>query len=193
MTFMKKGCNMRNWTVLLIGGASGTGKSSLAYGLANFYSVNVLEMDDITEAVKAMTPKDYLPTIYSEDFFGAGVDGNVKWLIDVSKELFPALKAVIDRHIEDELPVIIDGDFIHPELIMTFKNPNIKTLFVYESKEQIVKNYQLREGGDPQHYRADISSEYGKWIFDTCVRLGIGLIEARPWDTVVDRVVEHLQ
>jgi 2-phosphoglycerate kinase len=26
----------RNWTVLFIGGASGTGKSSLAYGLADF-------------------------------------------------------------------------------------------------------------------------------------------------------------
>jgi len=34
--------NIRNWTVLFIGGASGTGKSTLAYEIAKFYGVNVL-------------------------------------------------------------------------------------------------------------------------------------------------------
>ena len=182
----------RNWTVLLIGGASGTGKSCLAYGLAEYYSVNVLEIDDITEAVKAMTPKEFLPAIYSEDFFGAGVDGNVRWLIDVSKELFPALKAVIDRHIEDELPVIIEGDFIYPELVATLINSDVKAIFVQESREQIAQNYMSREG-EPQDYRADISTEYGKWISDTCDKLRIGMIESRPWDTAVDRTVEQLK
>ena len=37
----------RNWTVLFIGGASGVGKSSIAYEIARFYGVNVLEADDI--------------------------------------------------------------------------------------------------------------------------------------------------
>ena len=37
----------RNWTVLFIGGSSGTGKSSIAYEIARFYGVNVLEVDDI--------------------------------------------------------------------------------------------------------------------------------------------------
>jgi 2-phosphoglycerate kinase len=48
----------------------------------------------------------------------------------VSNELFPALKAVVDRHIEDELPVIIDGDFINPELLMSFDNSH-KIKFIY--------------------------------------------------------------
>ncbi|MBU3145193.1 hypothetical protein [Clostridium sp. CF012] len=34
----------RNWTVLFIGGASGMGKSSVAYELAHFYNVNVMEV-----------------------------------------------------------------------------------------------------------------------------------------------------
>jgi len=182
----------RSWTVLLIGGASGTGKSCLAYALADYYGVNVLEFDDLTEAVKAMTPKEYLPVIYSEDFFGAGVDGNVKWLTGVSVELFPALKAVIERHIEDKLPVIIEGDFFHPELVAPFINKDIKAIFVQEENEQILKNYLSREGGDLQKYRADISSKYGEWISDTCLNCGITLIEARPWDTSLDRVVYAL-
>ncbi len=37
----------RNWTVLFIGGPSGSGKSSLAYQIARLYGVNVLEADDV--------------------------------------------------------------------------------------------------------------------------------------------------
>jgi len=183
----------RNWTVLLIGGSSGTGKSSLAYELAKYYGVSVLEIDDITEAVKAVTTEVHLPAIHSDNFGDAGVDGNVSWLIDVSKELLPALKAVVDRHIEDNLPVIIEGDFIHPELMAAFNGPEVKAIIIQESKEQIVQNFLSREGGSPQNYRADISTGYGEWICDTCVKFGIGLIEARPWDTSVDRAVEYLR
>ncbi len=50
----------RNWTVLLIGGASGMGKSSIAYELARFYNVNVMEVDDVYQAVKAMTTREVL-------------------------------------------------------------------------------------------------------------------------------------
>ena len=39
---------------MFIGGASGTGKSSIAYELAKYYSVNVMEADDVCEAIKAM-------------------------------------------------------------------------------------------------------------------------------------------
>jgi len=42
----------RNWTVLFIGGASGMGKSTVAYELSHFYNVNVMEVDDIYEPDK---------------------------------------------------------------------------------------------------------------------------------------------
>ena len=44
--------NLMNWIVLIIGGASGTGKSELAYRIANKYGISVLEFDDIHTAVK---------------------------------------------------------------------------------------------------------------------------------------------
>jgi len=47
--------NKRNWTVLIIGGASGTGKSSIAYQLGEHYCVNVIEIDDIHQVMKKIT------------------------------------------------------------------------------------------------------------------------------------------
>ncbi|WP_242836714.1 hypothetical protein [Clostridium sp. BNL1100] len=43
-----------------------------------------------------------------------------------------------------------------------------------------------------QHFRADISIEYDAWLVDTCGKLGIKVIESRPWNAVVDRIIESI-
>jgi 2-phosphoglycerate kinase len=189
--------NDRNWTVLFIGGASGIGKSSIAYEIARFYGVNVLEADDVHLSVKTVTTKESFPAIHYWDtglsWKDVGVEGNVNWLIDVSKEMMPVLKEIVSRHIEDKLPIIIEGDFIYPEFTMSFDNPEVKSIFVNETdKNQILQNYLSREGGDLQHYRAEISIAYGKWIADTCNQNGIRVIESRPWDTALARAIKSL-
>ncbi|MDU4694493.1 MULTISPECIES: hypothetical protein [Paenibacillus] len=188
----------RTWTVLFIGGASGIGKSSLAYDMARFYGVNVLEVDDIHLSVKAVTTKEHFPVIHYWDsgvkWHEVGVEGHVNWLMEVSKEMSPVLKALADRHIEDQLPIIIEGDFIHPERISSLDHPEIKSIFVHEpDQNQIVQNYLAREGGELQHFRAEVSIAYGEWIADTCKRKGIRCIESRPWDTVLSRAIESLK
>lgn len=187
----------RNWTVLFVGGSSGTGKSSLAYEIARYYGVNVLEVDDINLSVETVTTKEDFPAIHywstGIDWKDIGVKGNVNWLIDVSKEMVPVLKALVERHIEDKLPIIIEGDFIYPEFAVSFNNPEVKSIFVNEPDiNQIMQNYLSREGGDLQQYRAEISIAYGKWIADTCKTNNISVIEARPWNTALTRAIESL-
>jgi len=187
----------RNWTVLFIGGASGIGKSSIAYEIARFYGVNVLEVDDVHLSVKTVTTKEHFPAIHyfnsGINWRDVGVEGNVNWLIDVSKEMAPVLKELANRHIEDKLPIIIEGDFIYPEFTISFDNPEVKSIFVQESdKNQILQNYLSREGGELQQYRAEISISYGDWIAETCRRNGIELIESRPWNTALSRAMKCL-
>ncbi|MCE5235415.1 MAG: hypothetical protein ABFC62_12885 [Clostridiaceae bacterium] len=187
----------RNWTVLFIGGASGTGKSSIAYEIARFYGVNVLEVDDIHLSVETVTTKENFPAVHYWDtganWKDVGVDRNVNWLIDVSKEMIPVLKELVNRHIEDKLPVIIEGDFIYPEFTISFDNPEVKSIFVNEPDiNQILQNYLSREGSELQHYRAEISIAYGRWIADICNQMDIRLLDARPWDTVLTRAIESL-
>jgi 2-phosphoglycerate kinase len=187
----------RNWTVLLIGGASGTGKSSIAYEIAQFYGVNVLEIDDVHLAIEAVTTRESFPAIHywstGVNWEHIGVDGNVNWLTDVGKEILPVLKKLIERHIEDKVPIIIEGDFIHPEIIQFFDQPDVKAIFVNEPDiHQIMQNYFAREGGDLQQYRAEISIAYGRWIAETCNQNGIQVIEARPWNTALERISESL-
>ena len=187
----------RNWTVLFIGGASGIGKSSIAYDIARFYGVNVLEVDDVHLSVETVTTKESFPAIHywntGVNWREIGIDKNVDWLMEVSKEMIPVLKELVNRHLEDKVPVIIEGDFIYPEFTISFDNPEVKSIFVMESDlNQILQNYLSREGGDLQQYRAEISIAYGKWIADTCKQKSIRMIESRPWDTVLTRAIESL-
>lgn len=187
----------RDWTILFIGGASGVGKSSIAYELARFYNVNVMEVDDITQSIKYMTTKENLPAIHyfstGVNWKDIGVSGNVKWLIDVSKEIIPGLKAIVKNHLESDVPIIIEGDFLYPEFTVSFENPKIKSLYLHESdKNQILQNYLAREGGELQRFRADISTEYGNWLVNECRELGIEVVESRPWNTTIERIIDSI-
>ena len=118
--------NKRNWLVLFIGGASGTGKSTLAYEIGKFYGINVIEVDDIGQALKVSTTKDTFPNIHfwssGANWKDIGVEGNKNWLINVSKEYNFPLNAIVNRHIEDNVSIIIEGDFINPEFTGSFNN-----------------------------------------------------------------------
>ncbi len=189
--------NQRNWTVLLIGGPSGTGKSSIAYRMAEHYGVNVLEIDDVYIAVKTASTKKDFPAVHywdsDVDWMDIEVLGNVNWLTDVGKEMMPVLKEIVNRHLEDRIPIIIEGDFIHSELAKSFQSSEVKSIFVIEKdSNQIVENYFHREGGDPQTYRAQISIEYGKKIQEYCEKNDLKVIDSRPFDTVLERVVEYI-
>lgn len=187
----------RTWSVLLIGGASGTGKSSIAYQLARLYEVNVLEIDDICQALKALTTADVLPALHYFQtgvcWKDIGVSGNVDWLIRMGKELAPAIRSIVIDHVEFNVPVIIEGDFMHPEIAASFDDPKVKTLFVHEpDREQIVQNYLAREPGERQEYRAEISATYSRWLAEQCLSLGIPVLNSRPWESSLDRAVDLL-
>jgi hypothetical protein len=65
-------------------------------------------------------------------------------------------------------------------------------LVVVEPDEaQIAANFDGREG-DPQHFRAHASLMNQTWLVAECERLGVPVLEARPWATAAERAVRAL-
>ncbi len=129
--------------------------------------------------------------------FGRGHDmsaeENADWLTRVSRELAPALRAIVEGHLESGVPVIIEGDFIEPAFIASFHDPKVRGLFVTEfDVGQITRNFLAREGGGEQVFRAEISVLYGRRLADACKNLGIPTVDSRPWDTAVARAANVL-
>ena len=191
----------RPWQVLLLGGASGTGKTTVSYRLAQYFGVGLTEVDDFQVLLERMTTPEQQPAIHfwrahpaphtlsAEQIFEQG--------LTLRQVMASGLEAVIANHLESQTPVILEGDFIHPALAAQtsfagFPNEGrVRAIFLDEPDEQqLVANFLRRESeADPQGTRARVSWLYGQWLKQEAERLGLPVFAARPWDTLFDRIV----
>ena len=188
----------RSWTVLLIGGASGSGKTSVSYDVARYFGVGITEVDDFQTILEKMTTPEQQPALHfwnthpnptalsPKEIFEQG--------IEVGRVMTPALQAVIDNHIESQQPIILEGDFIHPELAAQYKE-QIRAVFIYEPDEsQLLANYLRREPESGlQAFRAHVSWLKGNWLKQEAERLGQTVLLSRPWDTLLSRLIATVE
>jgi 2-phosphoglycerate kinase len=189
----------RRWDVLLIGGASGAGKSSLAYPLARRHGIPVLEIDDVVVALQAMTTLEQQPELFywqtHPDALDQPPEEIMRQGIALSGALEPALAAVIGNHLETDMPVVIEGDFLRPAFTIQSAYcgqpaaSRVRGIFVVEpDADQIVANYAAREpGAGDQRQRADVSVAWSRWLVSEAERHSVPTIEPRPWTDVVAR------
>lgn len=190
----------RRWDVLIIGGASGTGKTSISYRLAHDYGVGITEFDDVVEAVKAMTTPDQQPTLHYWDTHPEAMSWAPQQVVDLTQavcdRLHPAAEAVVANHLDAGVPLVLEGDYLLPRLVTQVRfgvipaAARVRGVFLFEPDEkQICANLELREpaGGD-MTIRAHVS-----WLLNEarrleCERVSVPAVTARPWPTLLDRV-----
>lgn len=194
----------RTWQVLLIGGASGSGKTSLSYRLAHHFGVGITEADDIHQAIMSMTTPEQQPIL-----FRWRVDPAVRqWpaerilehFLDVCTQMAPAYEAVIANHLEPDIPLVLEGDYLLPALAAqsTFggfpNNGRVRGLFVHEEdEEQFIYNYLQREPAQGrQSRRARVSWLHSQWLVQQVAEVGGIILPARPWATGLVRAMESL-
>ncbi|MBE6501764.1 MAG: hypothetical protein E7Z79_04920 [Methanobrevibacter thaueri] len=158
---------MRKPYVILIGSASGIGKSTIAAELAKSLNIkHLIESDFIRAVVRGIIGKEYAPALHSssydayksirnksrytsyDDLVAAGFDDHAAYVI-------PALEKVIQRAITDFDDIIIEGVHLVPGLIdiEQFKEHANIYFFVLSSdeeshKERFVKRaVQIHRGG----------------------------------------------
>lgn len=163
---------MRKPYVILIGSASGIGKSTIAAELAKQLNIkHLIESDFIRAVVRGIIGKEYAPALHSssydayknlrnkarfenyEDLVSAGFDEHASYVI-------PALEKIIQRAITDYDDIVIEGVHLVPGLIdiEQFKEYANIYFFVLSSdedshKERFVKRaVQIHRGGKQLDY-----------------------------------------
>ena len=158
---------MRKPYVILIGSASGIGKSTIAAELAKQLNIkHLIESDFIRAVVRGIIGKEYAPALHNssyeaykslrnkskydnyDELVSAGFDEHASYVI-------PALEKVIQRAITDYDDIIIEGVHLVPGLIdieQFYEDANIY-FFILSSdeeahKERFVKRaIQIHRGG----------------------------------------------
>ncbi len=158
---------MRKPYVILIGSASGIGKSTIAAELAKKLNIkHLIESDFIRAVVRGIIGKEYAPALHSssydayknirnksrytsyDDLVSAGFDDHASYVI-------PALEKIIQRAITDYDDIILEGVHLVPGLINIdqFKDYANIYFFILSSdeeshKERFVKRaVQIHRGG----------------------------------------------
>ncbi|WP_314613063.1 hypothetical protein [Streptomyces stackebrandtii] len=183
-----------DWRVLVVGGASGMGKTGVGRALARRYGVPLVEVDDIVEALLAVTLPEHLPEVHfwrtHPDAARQAPESVVERQIAIAEALAPAIEAVVANHVGTDTPVILEGDYVLPGAATP--GGDVRAVFLHEDDEaQVTANYLHREPeAGPQHHRARVSVLYGRWLATQARAAGVPVVAPRPWEDLAVRVAE---
>lgn len=116
--------------VIVILGVSGSGKSTLSRQLAHEVGSTWMQSDDLRIAFHAADvtfssgpPKPLYDSVPFDEFIRQSPNVLRKRMINVAAALQPAVQVVVENHVLQSWPMVIEGDSIHPDLI---RDPRIK-------------------------------------------------------------------
>ncbi|MFF9350788.1 hypothetical protein [Streptomyces sp. NPDC014734] len=194
-----------SWDIVLIGGASGIGKSRLAAQLAAARNAFVVEFDDVVGAVEAMTTAEHHPAVHHFDDIPDTTRLATGQVLDLqiatARALEPAVLGVVRNRLTVDVPAVVEGDYLTPAVAATAVHEGagsgrrVRAVFLHEGDpDRITANYASREpGSGEQRHRAQVSAAYSRWLADEAARHGLPVVECRPWDTLVARVTRELE
>lgn len=90
-----------------------------------------------------------------------------------------------------QTPIVLEGDYLLPEVLAEASGAGrVSGVFLYEQDEgALPRNLFAREPDEgEQAKRARVSCLLGQWLNDECQRLGVPTLQARPWDSLLDRI-----
>jgi 2-phosphoglycerate kinase len=112
--------------IVLIGGASGVGKTSLAISMAHVLDIpRVAATDDIRQIMRLMLSEELVPSIHTSSYLaGAGEDPGqvIAGFRDQAKVVGLGVRAILDRCLEEHSSVIIDGVHLLPDVLDKWKD-----------------------------------------------------------------------
>ncbi len=190
-----------DWKLLLIGGSSATGKSYLARQLAGHYHTTVTEIDDLRIALQQQLSPSVNPDLFffldnPEYLNNYQTNELINNLIKVGNFIYPSLKALIEKHIACNEPIIFEGDGIIPNLINGFDKNLVKSIFIYDEMDNIRNRELMRQRGGINSNldkQVKFSYEFGMEIKKQAENYKQTLICATPQDTLFDRTIKELE
>lgn len=198
--------------VVLIGGTTGVGKSTIATEVAHRLGITrIMSTDSIRQVMRGIFTKELMPAIY-ESAFSAwrglrvpvphGANPVIVGFREQTAVVTTAVKALIDRSVLEGDSLIIEGVHLVPGYIEAeqFKNARVVQLVITVDDEDAHRShFYIREvqtdGTRPfERYRANFGSIrlLGRYFEDMAHEHGIPVIVSHQLDVTIADVIEHI-
>jgi len=193
---------MPEWKLLLLGGATASGKSTSANEIARQLGIFCVSADSLWLALKRVTTPLTHPALHHfepvDEVVTKGPEVLCQLHIETANALSDALDEFIDHEMKERhLPLVVDGAWITPEFAArrTSEWDGARAVFIHEpEQDQILAGMMSRQGlAQPnrrQLWLAPMAWLYGNWLKEGAGRLGLPVVPARPRETLADRIIE---
>lgn len=197
----------RSWHVLVLAGASGTGKSTVASTIAGAHGISWMQVDDLRLALQyaRVTLPERTADLYfletTPNVWGLPPDTLRQALIRVAEVMVPAIRVVIDSHVVTGVPLVLEGDGVLPHLFMDpVIAPHVASgavrfcCLTAVDPAELLENMLARGRGDhlDDHVRANGHANanwaFNQWLVAASRELGIPVVPSRPFATLAGRI-----
>jgi 2-phosphoglycerate kinase len=198
--------------IILIGGGTGVGKSTIATNLAaRLGIVRVISTDAIREVMKGTFSKEFMPTLYTSSFDTGDVvkakstradDAVLVGFRDQVAAVGVGVNALIERAITEGTDVIIEGAHIVPGFINpdAFAKKAVIVWIVIQVEDEAlhrshfyVRAHETRSR-PVERYLAHFPSirKIQKYIKSLALQHGVPIISNYNLDACIGQVIEHV-
>ena len=142
--------------IVLVGGATGTGKSTIATEVAYRLGITrVTSTDFVRQTMRALFSAELMPTIHHSSF-EAGmplhsaeeeeVDPLIHGFLDQTRHVLVGVKAAIDRALEEGWSMVLEGVHLVPGMLPEIENALVvQCVIAIESEETHASHFWIRD------------------------------------------------
>jgi 2-phosphoglycerate kinase len=104
--------------ILLIGGATGTGKSTVATEVAHRLGINrVTSTDIVRQTLRAFFAPEYMPSIHGSSFDAGVGESLVEGFLEQTTSVLIAIEASIERALQEGWSMVLEGVHLVPGML----------------------------------------------------------------------------
>jgi len=169
--------------------------------LARRLGIACVSGDSLWHALKSVTSRESHTAFHyfepTEEEWRRGADYLCQRHIESAEAQTPAIEAFVDREVKEGHRLLLQGAWITPEMAARRCEASEDTaaVFIHEPDEsQILASMVSRQRRDHPSERqirlAAMAWRYGNWLRKGAEGHGLPVVEARPRETLIDRIMQ---
>jgi 2-phosphoglycerate kinase len=194
--------------IVLVGGATGTGKSTITTEVAHRLGITrVTSTDFVRQTMRAFFSEAFMPTIHHSSFEAglayAGTEGdrgeaNIRGFLEQTRNVLVGMRAVIDRALTEGHSVALEGVHVVPGLVPAALEGAIvcQCVIAISDEEEHARHFYVRdadsEGIRPVEKYLQALPDIRRiqdYVVDRAEEAGVPVIENADRETAVDAVI----
>ncbi|MEO8291267.1 MAG: hypothetical protein ABI649_09780 [Gaiellaceae bacterium] len=195
--------------LVLVGGATGTGKSTVATEVAHRLGITrVTSTDVVRQTMRAFFSREFMPSIHYSSFEAGpaatvsakdpDADRNLVGFLEQTRNVLVGVRAVLGRAIEEGYSLALEGVHIVPGMIQPQNGALVcKVLLAIEDEEEHASHFWTRdaasEGLRPFEKYLQALPEIRRiqdYLVEQAGKAGVPVIENSHMEETVDRVID---